>query len=75
MPTYRELCAINFDAPIMEVRKAFERLYFKHLMEKADWKIAVAAKRAGYARTHLYRRLTELGFDIRRRRDTKGHHE
>lgn len=47
--------------PLREARDAFERCYFEYLLEKAHGNITRVAEQAGLERTHLYRKLKQLG--------------
>jgi DNA-binding NtrC family response regulator len=47
-----------------EAAKArFDRIYFANLLRRCDGSITVAAERSGISRSHLHRRLRELGID------------
>ena len=45
-----------------ELREAEKRIALGYLV-KADWNITKAAKLAGYNRTHLHRKIKELGIE------------
>lgn len=57
---------IDFNAPLREARDQFERAYFLNLLKKENNSIAKVAAFAGLERTHLYRKLKQLGVDISR---------
>ncbi len=56
----------NLDRPLREARDAFEKSYFEfHLMREGGSMTRVAEK-TGLERTHLYRKLKQLGVDLSR---------
>jgi DNA-binding NtrC family response regulator len=61
--TLREL---PFDAPLREARDAFERAYFEHHLAREHGSMTRVAERTGLERTHLYRKLKQLGIDLSR---------
>jgi len=69
-PTAR-LARLSFDQPLREARDAFERLYFEHHLAREGGSMTRVAERTGLERTHLYRKLKQLGVEIGRnpRRD------
>ncbi len=52
---------INLDMPLREARDEFERLYFSHHMAKAGGNMSKVAEMVQLERTHLYRKLKQLG--------------
>ncbi len=52
---------INLDMPLREARDEFERLYFNHHMIKAGGNMSKVAEIVQLERTHLYRKLKQLG--------------
>jgi len=50
-----------FDAPLREARDAFEKAYFEHHLERLGGQVAALAEYVGLERTHLYRKLKQLG--------------
>jgi len=52
---------INLDKPLREARDEFERLYFNHHMTKAGGNMSKVAEAVQLERTHLYRKLKQLG--------------
>lgn len=52
---------IDLDQPLREARDEFERLYFEHHIAKADKNMSRVAEAAELERTHLYRKLKQLG--------------
>ena len=56
----------SFDMPLREARDGFEKAYFEfHLAREGDSMTRVAEK-TGLERTHLYRKLRQLGVDLTR---------
>ena len=55
----------EFDLPIKESRERFERAYLEHHLRAADGSVSKVAKAAGMERTHLYRKLRQLGIDVK----------
>ena len=60
------MAAINFNDPLREARDQFERIYFMNLLRKENNSMTKVASAAGLERTHLYRKLKQLGLDIGR---------
>jgi DNA-binding NtrC family response regulator len=58
---------IELERPYREVREAFERLYFEHLLTREQGSMSRVAERSGLERTHLYRKLKALGLPVGRR--------
>lgn len=60
----------DLDRPLREARDAFEKAYFEfHLAHEAGSMTKVAEK-TGLERTHLYRKLKQLGVDLSRSKRT-----
>ncbi len=58
--------SFDLDRPLREARDAFEKAYFEfHLAHEAGSMTKVAEK-TGLERTHLYRKLKQLGVDLSR---------
>ena len=58
--------SFDLDRPLREARDAFEKAYFEfHLTHEAGSMTKVAEK-TGLERTHLYRKLKQLGVDLSR---------
>lgn len=47
--------------PLREAREAFERVYFEHHLVQVDGNMVKLAEKTGLERTHLYRKLKDLG--------------
>lgn len=58
---------LPFDAPLRDARDAFERVYFEHHIAKEGGNISRVAEAVGLERTHLYRKLKQLGIKLNRR--------
>jgi DNA-binding NtrC family response regulator len=58
---------LTFDMPLRDARDAFERLYFEHHIAKEGGNISRVADVVGLERTHLYRKLKQLGIKLTRR--------
>jgi DNA-binding NtrC family response regulator len=59
--TVREL---PLDLPLREARDAFERAYFEHHLSREHGSMTRVAEKTGLERTHLYRKLKQLGIDL-----------
>jgi len=57
--------SLDFDRPLREVRDSFERLYFEHHIAKAGGNMSRVAEAVELERTHLYRKLKQLGMKTR----------
>jgi two-component system, NtrC family, nitrogen regulation response regulator NtrX len=55
------------ERPLREARDAFERTYLEHHLALENGSIARVAEKSGLERTHLYRKLKQLGIPIGRR--------
>ena len=56
---------IDFSLPLREARDQFERAYLLRQLAQAGGSVGRLAKMAGMERTHLYRKLRDLGVDIK----------
>ena len=61
-PTLERLLTL----PLREAREAFERMYFERLLEREALPMSRVAELAGLERTHLYRKIKQLGLTIKR---------
>lgn len=52
---------LPLDLPLREVREHFDSVYFNYQMEKANGNLTRVAEQVGIERTHLYRKLKQLG--------------
>lgn len=62
-----EASALALELPLREAREAFERAYFEHHLALERGSIARVAEKCGLERTHLYRKLRQLGISTGRR--------
>jgi DNA-binding NtrC family response regulator len=62
---------VPLDQPLREARDQFERVYFEFHLARENYSMTRVADRAGLERTHLYRKLKQLGIELARsaRRD------
>ena len=61
-----------FEQPLREARDAFEKLYFEHLLGQEGGNMTRVAEKSGLERTHLYRKLKQLGVATGRRGEEQG---
>jgi DNA-binding NtrC family response regulator len=57
---------VSLDQPLREARDQFERVYFEHHLVRENFSMTRVADRAGLERTHLYRKLKQLGVELAR---------
>jgi len=57
---------LPLDLPLREARDAFERAYFEHHLAREHGSMTRVAEKTGLERTHLYRKLKQLGIDLSR---------
>ncbi len=55
------MVALPLDLPLREAREHFDGAYFNYQMQKENGNITQLAEKAGIERTHLYRKLKQLG--------------
>jgi DNA-binding NtrC family response regulator len=63
MPIEPHLFSLSFDLPLREARDAFERAYFEHHLVREGGSMTRVAEKTGLERTHLYRKLKQLGVE------------
>ena len=56
----------DLDRPLREARDAFEKSYFEFHLAKEGGSMTRVAEKTGLERTHLYRKLQQLGVDLSR---------
>jgi DNA-binding NtrC family response regulator len=56
--------ALPLDQPLREARDEFERIYFEHQLKKVGGNMSRLAESVGLERTHLYRKLKQLGIPV-----------
>ena len=54
------------DKPLRESRDEFEKAYFEYHLAKENGSMTRVAEKTGLERTHLYRKLKQLGVDLAR---------
>ena len=57
--------SIDFNLPLREAREQFERAYLLRQLQDAGGSVGKLAKMVGMERTHLYRKLRDLGVDVK----------
>jgi DNA-binding NtrC family response regulator len=58
--------SVPLDQPLREARDQFERVYFEYHLARESYSMTRVADRAGLERTHLYRKLKQLGIELMR---------
>ena len=58
---------ITLDQPLREARDAFERVYFEYHLGRENNSMTRVSEKTGLERTHLYRKLKQLGIESRKR--------
>jgi DNA-binding NtrC family response regulator len=66
------LGAISLDQPLREARDEFERIYFEYHLLHENHSMTRVSERTGLERTHLYRKLKQLGIDTSRKKSSGG---
>ena len=56
----------DLDKPLREARDGFEKAYFEFHLAKEGGSMTRVAEKTGLERTHLYRKLRQLGVDLGR---------
>lgn len=56
----------GLDKPLREARDEFEKAYFEYHLAKENGSMTRVAEKTGLERTHLYRKLKQLGVDLTR---------
>jgi len=62
----------DLDRPLREARDAFEKSYFEFHLAKEGGSMTRVADKTGLERTHLYRKLKQLGVDLSRAKRGQG---
>jgi DNA-binding NtrC family response regulator len=55
---------LPLDLSLREAREHFDKLYFNHHMNKENGNVTRVAENMGIERTHLYRKLKQLGIKM-----------
>ena len=64
LPERAPVSQFDFDLPLREARDAFERAYFEFHLAHEHGSMTRVAEKTGLERTHLYRKLKQLGIDL-----------
>jgi len=56
----------QLDKPLREARDEFEKAYFEYHLSRENGSMTRVAEKTGLERTHLYRKLKQLGVDLSR---------
>jgi DNA-binding NtrC family response regulator len=64
--------SFDLDRPLREARDAFEKSYFEFHLAKENGSMTRVAEKTGLERTHLYRKLKQLGVDLTRNKRGAG---
>ena len=56
----------TLDKPLREARDEFEKAYFEYHLARENGSMTRVAEKTGLERTHLYRKLKQLGVDLSR---------
>ncbi|MPM35986.1 hypothetical protein SDC9_82580 [bioreactor metagenome] len=56
----------DLDRPLREARDGFEKAYFEFHLAREGGSMTRVAEKTGLERTHLYRKLRQLGVDLGR---------
>ena len=59
---------ISLDQPLREARDEFERVYFEYHLKNENFSMTRVSESTGLERTHLYRKLKQLGIDTSRKK-------
>ncbi|AVO49664.1 two-component system response regulator [Melaminivora suipulveris] len=62
----------DLDRPLREARDGFEKAYFEFHLAREGGSMTRVAEKTGLERTHLYRKLRQLGVDLGRNRRNSG---
>jgi len=58
--------SFELNQPLREARDAFEKAYFEYHLSQEGGSMTRVAEKTGLERTHLYRKLRQLGVDLSR---------
>ncbi|MEQ1590425.1 MAG: response regulator [Gallionella sp.] len=61
--------SLPLDLPLREAREHFDTLYFDHHLQKEQGNVTRVAEKVGLERTHLYRKLKQLGIKFNKKGD------
>lgn len=63
------LGGISLDQPLRDARDQFERIYFEYHLGRENHSMTRVSEKTGLERTHLYRKLKQLGIDASRKKN------
>ncbi len=69
-PNNSPLGSISMDQPLRDARDEFERIYFEYHLGRENHSMTRVSEKTGLERTHLYRKLKQLGIDSSRRKQS-----
>jgi len=64
------LGSIALDQPLRDARDEFERIYFQYHLGRENHSMTRVSEKTGLERTHLYRKLKQLGIETSRRKSS-----
>lgn len=64
------LGGIPLDQPLRDARDEFERIYFQYHLGRENHSMTRVSEKTGLERTHLYRKLKQLGIETSRRKSS-----
>jgi DNA-binding NtrC family response regulator len=70
-PGHHAELILRLDQPLREAKESFDKAYFAYHLEIEHGSVAKVAEKTGIERTHLYRKLKQLGIDAVRNK----HHD
>jgi DNA-binding NtrC family response regulator len=59
--------SLSLDLPLREAREHFDAVYFEYHLQKEAGNVSRVAEKVGLERTHLYRKLKQLGIRFARK--------
>jgi len=65
-PGPQSLQSFKLEGPLRQSRDEFEKAYFEYHLAKESGSMTRVAEKTGLERTHLYRKLKQLGVDLSR---------
>ncbi len=65
-PALQPVQSFRLDRRLREARNAFEKSYFEFHLAREDGSMNQVAQTTGLERTHLYRKMKQLGVDFSR---------
>lgn len=74
-PVSEMVGGFNFNMPLRELREELERRYFEYHIVQESHNMSRVAQKVGLERTHLYRKLKQLGINFSRRGADKNANE